>query len=43
MNSIIYTPLFLENTEELFNIILQETSWTKKVNKARISILVFLE
>jgi len=29
MNSIIYTPLFLENTEELFNIILQETSWTK--------------
>lgn len=29
MNSIIYTPLFLENADELFNTILQQTSWTK--------------
>jgi len=29
MNSIIYTPLFLENANELFNIIYQQTSWNK--------------
>jgi len=29
MNSIIYTPLFLENANELFNIIHQQTSWNK--------------
>jgi alkylated DNA repair dioxygenase AlkB len=29
MNTIIHTPLFLENSEELFNIILQNTEWTK--------------
>lgn len=29
MNSIIHTPLFLENSDELFNIIHQQTPWTK--------------
>lgn len=29
MNSIIYTPLFLENADKLFNTILQQTSWAK--------------
>ena len=29
MNTIIHTPLFLDNSEELFNIILQNTEWSK--------------
>ena len=29
MNTIIHTPLFLENSEELFNTILQKTEWSK--------------
>jgi alkylated DNA repair dioxygenase AlkB len=29
MDSIIYTPLFLENADKLLNLILQQTSWTK--------------
>ena len=29
ISSIIHTPLFLENAEELFNIILQKTEWSK--------------
>lgn len=29
MNSIIHTPLFLDNSEELFNIIYQQTTWNK--------------
>lgn len=29
MNTIIHTPLFLENSEELFNTIFQKTEWSK--------------
>jgi alkylated DNA repair dioxygenase AlkB len=29
MNTIIYTPLFIENSNELFNKILQKTKWSK--------------